>query len=318
MGQSRKLLRSSGPPWVRIPRLPPPEVGASVPAPMHDLDSVVREPPFALKLRADDRPIAHRMESVKDARSGRRTRLARRATASAVSACRSRWSAPAGWTAPSPVARPAPVSPAAVLDQLIDSIAGDSGAVLASVDGFPLAKSASMPTEPAHAAMLAAAIGLARQLVGDGRGAPTFVRSSSITTAASCSSGRSVRSGCWRCSPTPASTSGSCAASSRRTSGCSPTGRGSRTGRDERADVQDPGHRSVRRRQDVADPVGLADGRWSRPMSTRPARSPTSRRTPRSPWTSARTRSRTTTVRLLLFGTPGQPRFRFMTEHPEG
>ena len=23
-------------------------------------------------------------------------------------------------------------------------------------------------------------------------------------------------------------------------------------------------------------------------------------------------------VRLLLFGTPGQPRFRFMTEHPEG
>ena len=31
MGQSRKLLRSSGPPWVRIPRLPPPRGRAPVP-----------------------------------------------------------------------------------------------------------------------------------------------------------------------------------------------------------------------------------------------------------------------------------------------
>ncbi len=37
MGQSRKLLRSSGPPWVRIPRLPPPEVVHRCQAPMHDL-----------------------------------------------------------------------------------------------------------------------------------------------------------------------------------------------------------------------------------------------------------------------------------------
>lgn len=73
---------------------------------------------------------------------------------------------PAGWTAPTPTARPTPVSLTAVLDQLIDSLAATRGAVLASVDGFPLAKSATMPAEPAHSAMLAAAIGLARQLVG--------------------------------------------------------------------------------------------------------------------------------------------------------
>ncbi|MET0663913.1 MAG: roadblock/LC7 domain-containing protein [Ilumatobacteraceae bacterium] len=73
---------------------------------------------------------------------------------------------PAGWTAPSPAARPTPLSLPAVLDQLVDSLAETRGAVLASVDGFPLAKSATMPAEPAHSAMLAAAIGLARQLVG--------------------------------------------------------------------------------------------------------------------------------------------------------
>ena len=37
MGQSRKLLRSSGPPWVRIPRLPPHEVVHRCQSPMHDL-----------------------------------------------------------------------------------------------------------------------------------------------------------------------------------------------------------------------------------------------------------------------------------------
>ncbi len=74
--------------------------------------------------------------------------------------------APASWTAPSPVARTTPVGPAAALDHLIESVAATRGAVLASVDGFPLAKSANMPAEPAHSAMLAAAIGLARQLVG--------------------------------------------------------------------------------------------------------------------------------------------------------
>ena len=74
--------------------------------------------------------------------------------------------APAGWTAPAPVAQSAPTNPTEALDQLVDSIRSTRGAVLASVDGFPLAKSSTMPAEPAHSAMLAAAIGLARQLVG--------------------------------------------------------------------------------------------------------------------------------------------------------
>ncbi len=70
-----------------------------------------------------------------------------------------------GWTAPSPIVRPSPTNPSEALDQLVDSVVASRGAVLASVDGFPLAKSATMPAEPAHSAMLAAAIGLARQLV---------------------------------------------------------------------------------------------------------------------------------------------------------
>ena len=44
------------------------------------------------------------------------------------------------------------------------------GAVLASIDGFPIAKSHTMPTAPSHPAMLAAAMGLARQLVSMGEG----------------------------------------------------------------------------------------------------------------------------------------------------
>jgi predicted regulator of Ras-like GTPase activity (Roadblock/LC7/MglB family) len=84
-----------------------------------------------------------------------------------------------------PVLSLAPPSPSAVpstscaapaltageaLDQLVRSIPGTHGAVLASVDGFPLAKSHTMPAEPSHAAMLAAATGLARQLVTMGSG----------------------------------------------------------------------------------------------------------------------------------------------------
>ncbi len=42
--------------------------------------------------------------------------------------------------------------------------------MLASIDGFPIAKSHTMPTAPSHAAMLAAAMGLARQLVAMGGG----------------------------------------------------------------------------------------------------------------------------------------------------
>ncbi len=63
-----------------------------------------------------------------------------------------------------------PRNAADALDRLVTTVAGARGAVLASVDGFTLAKSATMPTEPAHAAMLAATIGLARQLVAMGGG----------------------------------------------------------------------------------------------------------------------------------------------------
>ncbi len=45
-----------------------------------------------------------------------------------------------------------------------------SAALLASVDGFGLAHSSSMVDEPAHPAMLAAAVGLAHQLAAMGDG----------------------------------------------------------------------------------------------------------------------------------------------------
>jgi predicted regulator of Ras-like GTPase activity (Roadblock/LC7/MglB family) len=49
-------------------------------------------------------------------------------------------------------------------------VPGARGAVLASVDGFTVAKSATMPDEAAHAAMVSAAVGLAHQLVAMGGG----------------------------------------------------------------------------------------------------------------------------------------------------
>jgi predicted regulator of Ras-like GTPase activity (Roadblock/LC7/MglB family) len=76
------------------------------------------------------------------------------------------------WTAPvRPVADdalPAPLladDPASVLDELVRQVDGVRGAVLASVDGFGLARSTSMADEASHPAMLAAALGIARQLV---------------------------------------------------------------------------------------------------------------------------------------------------------
>jgi predicted regulator of Ras-like GTPase activity (Roadblock/LC7/MglB family) len=69
-----------------------------------------------------------------------------------------------------PVLAAPPATAASALDHLVTFVAGARGAVLASVDGFPLAKSSTMPAEPAHAAMLAATIGLARQLVAMGGG----------------------------------------------------------------------------------------------------------------------------------------------------
>jgi predicted regulator of Ras-like GTPase activity (Roadblock/LC7/MglB family) len=93
----------------------------------------------------------------------------------------STWTAPPGTVgrtfAPPPpppppigVERPVPATAAEALDEMTEVIVGARGALLASVDGFALAQSESMPNEAAHAAMLAAAIGLAHQLVRMGGG----------------------------------------------------------------------------------------------------------------------------------------------------
>jgi predicted regulator of Ras-like GTPase activity (Roadblock/LC7/MglB family) len=85
--------------------------------------------------------------------------------------------APVSSTEPAPVApvEPGPaateVDPATVLDVLVASVDGVRGAILASVDGFGIARSRSLANEPAHPAMLAAAVGLAHQLVAMGGGA---------------------------------------------------------------------------------------------------------------------------------------------------
>lgn len=77
-------------------------------------------------------------------------------------------------TLPPPGPPPVPVAvraPAAILDELVGEIGEVSAALLASVDGFSIARSSSMPDEPAYAAMLAAAVGLAHQLAAMGGGA---------------------------------------------------------------------------------------------------------------------------------------------------
>lgn len=92
------------------------------------------------------------------------------------------WSAPAAPSAsPSPLPTGAdptgsgpiadPVDdPVRVLDLLTEQVDGVAGAILASVDGFGIARSTSMADEPSHPAMLAAAVGLAHQLVSIGAG----------------------------------------------------------------------------------------------------------------------------------------------------
>jgi predicted regulator of Ras-like GTPase activity (Roadblock/LC7/MglB family) len=84
--------------------------------------------------------------------------------------------APEGWTAPAvapglvTAPPPEPLDPGMVLDGLVGDVSGVRGAILASVDGFGLARSTSMADEAAHPAMLAAAVGLAHQLVALGAG----------------------------------------------------------------------------------------------------------------------------------------------------
>lgn len=58
----------------------------------------------------------------------------------------------------------------AILDELTATVAGAYGAILASVDGFSIARSSSVVNQPAHSAMLAAAVGLSHQLVAMGGG----------------------------------------------------------------------------------------------------------------------------------------------------
>jgi predicted regulator of Ras-like GTPase activity (Roadblock/LC7/MglB family) len=78
------------------------------------------------------------------------------------------WTPPAVSTAAPPTA--SPPDPVILLDALVEQIEGVRGAILASVDGFAITRSSSMADEPSHPAMLAAAVGLAHQLVEMGKG----------------------------------------------------------------------------------------------------------------------------------------------------
>ncbi len=83
------------------------------------------------------------------------------------------WTTPATpSTAASPtnISMSSPMPMVDVLDELARRVDGVRGALLASVDGFGLARSTSMADEPSHPAMLAAAVGLAQQLVAMGGG----------------------------------------------------------------------------------------------------------------------------------------------------
>jgi len=66
---------------------------------------------------------------------------------------------------PVSVAPDEPLDPTLMLDELVDTVDGVRSAILASIDGFGLARSRSMGDEASHPAMLAAAVGLAHQLV---------------------------------------------------------------------------------------------------------------------------------------------------------
>ena len=86
------------------------------------------------------------------------------------------WTAPLSASAPLASGTPAtasasvPADPSSILDQLVETVDGVRAAILASVDGFGLARSSSMSDEASHPAMLAASIGLAHQLVAMGGG----------------------------------------------------------------------------------------------------------------------------------------------------
>lgn len=79
----------------------------------------------------------------------------------------------AGLSAPLPgtLQAPAPaVDLGVILDEMILSIEGVDAAVLATVDGFGIARGGAVSDAAAHSAMLAAAAGLAHQLTAMGGG----------------------------------------------------------------------------------------------------------------------------------------------------
>ena len=85
--------------------------------------------------------------------------------------------APPGAFAPPPPPPPAPLPartpPTTVveaLDELCEVVPGARGALLASVDGFAIARSVTMSDDASPSAMIAAAMGLAKRLVGIGDG----------------------------------------------------------------------------------------------------------------------------------------------------
>jgi predicted regulator of Ras-like GTPase activity (Roadblock/LC7/MglB family) len=88
---------------------------------------------------------------------------------------RSAWSPTSGASkTPAPSTSPVPdaaaIDAVAILDELVETVDGVRAAILASVDGFGVARNRSMSDEASHPAMLAAAIGLAHQLVVMGGG----------------------------------------------------------------------------------------------------------------------------------------------------
>lgn len=80
------------------------------------------------------------------------------------------WTAPAPSMAPPSTPRNEQTDPTVLLDELVETVDGVRSAILASVDGFGLARSTSTNDEASHPAMLAAAVGLAHQLVTMGGG----------------------------------------------------------------------------------------------------------------------------------------------------
>ena len=197
-----------------------------------------------------------------------------------------------------------------ILDELVDTVDGVRSTILASVDGFGLARSRSMGDEASHPAMLAAAVGLAHQLVamsgGDRLRQLVVDHDGGLLLVWPIGEQRVLA---VLASPTVEQRNARSFVRARHAA-LSGVNR-------ECPDLQDPRHRAVRGRQDVDDPVGVADpGDLHRCGHQR-------RRTDVKSHTTVAMDFGTYCLdgddtRLLLFGTPGQARFRFMTNILKG